>query len=59
MKLVIIPNFHTRYDVEMISGLSNEFIDLGITNNILISPVDYFRLNHISKSSSFDCVISK
>ena len=57
MKLLIVPNFYSYYDINMISGLSQALTDLGLCNKILRSSVFDSDLNNIVKHGSFDCVL--
>ena len=57
MKLLIVPNFYSYYDINMISGLSQALTDLGLCNKILRSSVFDSDLDNIVKHGSFDCVL--
>ena len=57
MKLLIIPNFNSRYDVDMVDGLSSAFNDLGVESYYLRDSVIDQALNDIVKFGSFDCIL--
>ena len=57
MKLLIIPNFNSRYDVDMVGGLSSAFNDLGVESYYLRDTVFDHNLNDIAKFGSFDCIL--
>ena len=57
MKLLIIPNFNSRYDVDMVGGLSSAFNDLGVESYYLRDNVFDHNLNDIAKFGSFDCIL--